>query len=115
MANTPKYLVDGLLSVSTHNGIHRLMFYELVGADSPQARPYLELAIPAPAMPSIAEAITSLAERSAHLIFLASPCPLPHGESPAGPHPGERIITRGEMRWPIIKNYLVGVARSHLQ
>jgi hypothetical protein len=35
MTNTPKYLVDGLLSVTTHNGIHRLMFYELEGAESP--------------------------------------------------------------------------------
>ena len=65
MTNTPKYLVDGLLSVTTHNGVHRLMFYELEGAESPQARPYIELAIPASAMPSIAEAITSLAEDTA--------------------------------------------------
>jgi hypothetical protein len=60
MANTPKYLVDGLLSLITHNGVHRLMFYELSGADSPKARPYVELAIPAAVMHSIVETITSM-------------------------------------------------------
>jgi hypothetical protein len=61
MANTPKYLVDGLLSVTTHNSVHRLMFYELSGMDPPEARPYLELAVPAPVMHSIVEIIASLA------------------------------------------------------
>ena len=60
MANTPKYLVDGLLSLTTHNGVHRLIFYELSGADSPEARPYVELAIPAAVMHSIVETITSM-------------------------------------------------------
>jgi hypothetical protein len=54
----PKYLVDGLLSLTTHNGVHRLIFYELSEADSP--RPYVELAIPAPVMHSIVETITSM-------------------------------------------------------
>jgi hypothetical protein len=78
MTNTPKYLVDGLLSLTTHNGVHRLIFYELAGADSPQARPYVELAIPAPVMHSIVETITSMPNGAAPIDSPVKPVHVPH-------------------------------------
>jgi hypothetical protein len=64
----PKYLVDGLLSVTTHNSVHRLMFYELSGMDPPEPRPYLEVEVPAPVMHSIVEILASLAKTSRPII-----------------------------------------------
>jgi hypothetical protein len=53
MANIPKYLVDGLLSVATHNGVHRLTFYELSGPEAPPSQPCVEIDILAPALDSL--------------------------------------------------------------
>jgi hypothetical protein len=52
--NIPKYLVDGVLSVLTHNGIHRIIFHELQGTNP---RPYVELAIPVSVLPTVLDAI----------------------------------------------------------
>jgi hypothetical protein len=54
----PKYLVDGVLSVFTHNGVHRIVFHELQGINP---HPCVELAIPVSVLPTILDAIkTSL-------------------------------------------------------
>jgi hypothetical protein len=68
-----KYLVDGLLSVATHNGVHRLVFYELSETESPQAQPRLELAIPESALPSIVETLASLANHEPGSHVFTSP------------------------------------------
>jgi hypothetical protein len=60
VASIPKYLVDGLLSVATHNGVHRLTFYELSEAEAPQSQPYVEIDIPAPALDCLLETLISL-------------------------------------------------------
>jgi hypothetical protein len=58
MADIPGYLVDGLLSVETHNGVHRLMFYRLSGAKTPEATPCVEIAIPDAAAKAIMDAMS---------------------------------------------------------
>jgi hypothetical protein len=59
-----KYLVDGLLSVATHNGVHRLTFYELSGPEAPLSQPCVEIDIPAPALDSLLETLTSLTKHA---------------------------------------------------
>ena len=60
MPDIPRYLVDGLLSASTHNGVHRLMLYTLSGTESPEAVAQVELLIPDQSMPSIVEDIDEM-------------------------------------------------------
>ena len=60
MADIPRYLVDGLLSVATHNGVHRLKFYALVGSESPQAQPNVEIAIPETSIGPIMQTMTRM-------------------------------------------------------
>jgi hypothetical protein len=62
MAMIPDYYVDGLLSVGTHNGVHRLIFYKLSGADSPKAEPCVEVDIPANVMRSVIETMMAMSK-----------------------------------------------------
>jgi len=60
MADVPRFLVDGVLTLATHNGVHRLTFYALLGTESPQAEPCVEIAIPEAAMASIMETMSKM-------------------------------------------------------
>ena len=60
MADIPRYLVDGLLSVATHNGVHRFKFYALVGSESPQAQPNVEIAISETSIGPIMQTMTRM-------------------------------------------------------
>lgn len=54
----PFCFVDGITSISSHNGVHRLVCYQLA-ADGTTV-PCLELLIPGPAVAQISEAFRKL-------------------------------------------------------
>jgi hypothetical protein len=51
-----KVFVDGIQSIASHNGVHRVTFFKLV-ADGKQNEPVLELIIPATCVRSLGEAL----------------------------------------------------------
>jgi hypothetical protein len=51
-----KIFVDGIQSIASHNGVHRVVFFQLIG-DGRQNEPVLELIIPASSVRSIGEAL----------------------------------------------------------
>jgi hypothetical protein len=54
-----KMFVDGIQSIASHNGVHRVVFFNLVG-DGKQNAPVLELMVPVNAARSIGEAFMKL-------------------------------------------------------
>jgi hypothetical protein len=62
MANAPLYFVDGLLSVATHNGVHRLVLFKLSGGEKGTAEPCVEIAVPDSAVRSIMETMGKLSK-----------------------------------------------------
>lgn len=54
-----KVFVDGIQSIGSHNGVHRIVFFALVG-DGRQNEPVLELLMPANTVRSIADALSKL-------------------------------------------------------
>ena len=59
MDNFPETVfIDGVSSIGTHNGVHRIVCYQLSESGKPQ--PNLELQIPAAAVRAFAEAIAKL-------------------------------------------------------
>lgn len=45
MSELPSILVDGVSSVASHNGVHRITFFKLT--NDPKPEPVLELQVPA--------------------------------------------------------------------
>ncbi len=59
MDNSPETVfVDGISAIGTHNGVHRIVCYQL--SESGQPKPNVELQIPAAAVRAFAEAIARL-------------------------------------------------------
>lgn len=58
MAQTPLFLADGVSSSATHNGIHRIVLFQL----SKDAKPTetVEIAVPDKALKDIVEALSKL-------------------------------------------------------
>ena len=51
-------LVDGIVSVGTHNNVHRIVCYRLTAENKPE--PAIELIIPADSLPGFIAALTRL-------------------------------------------------------
>ena len=51
-----KVFIDGIQSIASHNGVHRIVFFQLVG-DGRQNESVLEMIVPASSMRSIGEAL----------------------------------------------------------
>lgn len=58
MAQTPLFLADGVSSSATHNGIHRIVLFQL----SKDAKPTetVEIAVPDKALKDVVEALSKL-------------------------------------------------------
>jgi hypothetical protein len=54
---------DGLATISTHNGVHRLVWYKLTSDGKPEQ--VLELIIPASSLDGIIEALSRLRDTKA--------------------------------------------------
>ena len=55
-AEPQKIFVDGIQSIASHNGVHRVVFFNLVG-DGRSNEPVLELIIPASSIRAVGEAL----------------------------------------------------------
>ena len=51
-------LVDGIVSIGTHNSVHRIVCYRLTAENTPE--PAIELIIPADSLPGFISALTRL-------------------------------------------------------
>jgi hypothetical protein len=51
-------LVDGIVSIGTHNDVHRIVCYRLTAENKPE--PVIELIIPAASLPGFIAALTRL-------------------------------------------------------
>jgi hypothetical protein len=51
-------LIDGIVSIGTHNNVHRIVCYRLTAENKPE--PAVELIIPAPSMPGFMAALSRL-------------------------------------------------------
>ena len=51
-------LIDGIVSIGTHNNVHRIVCYRLTAENKPE--PAIELIIPAASLPGFIGALTQL-------------------------------------------------------
>lgn len=51
-------LVDGIMSIGTHNNVHRIVCYRLTAENKPE--PAIELIVPAASLPGFIAALTRL-------------------------------------------------------
>jgi hypothetical protein len=58
MAAHPSILVDGISTVATHNGVHRVTWFKLTSDQKPE--PICELMIPASAVQGVVAALSKL-------------------------------------------------------
>ena len=65
------HFVDGISSVATHNGVHRVVFYKLSSDQRPE--PCLELLVPDSSVRGIVDAMARLAPRQARAASASSP------------------------------------------
>jgi hypothetical protein len=75
-------LVDGIVSIGTHNNVHRIVCYRLTAENKPE--PAIELIIPAASLPAFIAALTRLSDAAS-----APAAPLA-GAAPAGVAPARR-------------------------
>ena len=53
-------LIDGIVSIGTHNGVHRIVCYRLTSENRPE--PAIELIVPADSLPGLIAALTRLSD-----------------------------------------------------
>jgi hypothetical protein len=53
-------LIDGIVSIGTHNSVHRIVCYRLTAENKPE--PAIELIIPAASLPGFLTALTRLSD-----------------------------------------------------
>jgi len=58
MATHPSILIDGISTIASHNGVHRMVCFKLTSDQKPE--PICELMIPASATQAIVQAISKL-------------------------------------------------------
>jgi hypothetical protein len=64
-------LVDGIVSIGTHNNVHRIVCYRLTAENVPE--PAVELIIPADSLPGFIAALTRLSGSASAQLSPASP------------------------------------------
>lgn len=58
MSTTPSFLADGIATIASHNGVHRVTFYKLTSDQKPE--PAVELLLPEKAVAELAAALGRL-------------------------------------------------------